>query len=164
MNQVGVDVNTASPALLTYVAGIGPKLAEKIVAHRDEQGPFPSRVSLRQVAGLGPKAFEQSAGFLARARRRRAARCQRHPSRELRGRAPGAEAGGVHLADAHDRTPGATGRTAVSSTARRAGGGTGDRRTDVGRHLRPIGAPGSRPARRCAACRSCAAMCSRWTT
>ena len=49
---------------LIGVSGIGPKLAEKIVAHRNEQGSFPSRASLRQVAGLGPKAFEQSAGFL----------------------------------------------------------------------------------------------------
>jgi len=64
VNQVGVDVNTASPALLTYVAGIGPKLAERIVAHRDENGPFKSRAALKKVSGLGPKAFEQSAGFL----------------------------------------------------------------------------------------------------
>jgi uncharacterized protein len=64
VNRVGVDVNTASPALLTYVAGIGPKLAERIVAHRDAMGPFASRAALRQVAGLGPKAFEQAAGFL----------------------------------------------------------------------------------------------------
>jgi uncharacterized protein len=64
VNQVGVDVNTASPALLTYVAGVGPKLAEKIVLHRQEQGPFTSRQALRKVAGLGPKAFEQAAGFL----------------------------------------------------------------------------------------------------
>ena len=64
VNQVGVDVNTASPALLTYVAGIGPKLAEKIVAQREQAGPFIERVALRQVSGLGPKAFEQSAGFL----------------------------------------------------------------------------------------------------
>ena len=64
VNQVGVDVNTASPALLTYVAGIGPKLAEKIVAHRDEVGPFPNRESLLNVHGLGTKAYEQSAGFL----------------------------------------------------------------------------------------------------
>jgi uncharacterized protein len=64
VNQVGVDVNTASPALLTYVAGIGPKLAEKIVAHRDANGVFRSRKQLREVSGLGPKAFEQSAGFL----------------------------------------------------------------------------------------------------
>jgi len=64
VNQVGVDANTASPALLTYVAGIGPKLAEKIVAHRNERGPFPSRAALKLVSGLGPKAFEQAAGFL----------------------------------------------------------------------------------------------------
>lgn len=64
VNAVGVDVNSASPALLTHVAGIGPKLAEKIVAHRDETGPFFSRAALRKVSGLGPKAFEQAAGFL----------------------------------------------------------------------------------------------------
>jgi protein Tex len=64
VNRVGVDVNTASPALLAYVAGIGAKLAEKIVAYRDENGTFDSRVALKKVAGLGPKAFEQAAGFL----------------------------------------------------------------------------------------------------
>jgi uncharacterized protein len=64
VNRVGVDANTASPALLTYVAGIGPKLAEKIVAHRNEHGAFGSRAGLKKVAGLGPKAFEQAAGFL----------------------------------------------------------------------------------------------------
>ena len=64
VNRVGVDVNTASPALLTHVAGIGPKLADRIVAHRDAAGPFRKRAALREVAGLGPKAFEQSAGFL----------------------------------------------------------------------------------------------------
>jgi len=63
VNRVGVDVNTASAALLTHVAGIGPKLAEKIVAHRDENGPFASREDLRSVPGLGPKAYEQCAGF-----------------------------------------------------------------------------------------------------
>ncbi len=63
VNQVGVDVNTASPALLAYVAGIGPKLAEKIVAYRDEHGKFSSRQELKEVPGLGPKAFEQCAGF-----------------------------------------------------------------------------------------------------
>jgi competence ComEA-like helix-hairpin-helix protein len=57
-------VNTASPALLTYVAGIGPKLAEKIVTHRDQHGVFSAREELRKVSGLGPRAFEQSAGFL----------------------------------------------------------------------------------------------------
>ncbi len=64
VNYVGVEVNTASPALLTHVAGIGPKLAERIVAHRDENGPFRSRAALKKVSGLGPKAFEQCAGFL----------------------------------------------------------------------------------------------------
>jgi uncharacterized protein len=64
VNQVGVDVNTASPALLTYIAGIGPKLAERIVAYRDRNGPFADRAALQRVSGLGPKAYEQSAGFL----------------------------------------------------------------------------------------------------
>ncbi|RPI94016.1 MAG: RNA-binding transcriptional accessory protein [Chloroflexi bacterium] len=64
VNRVGVDVNTASPALLTHVAGVGPKLAENIVAHRDANGPFRSRAALRKVTGLGPKAFEQAAGFM----------------------------------------------------------------------------------------------------
>ncbi len=64
VNHVGVDLNTASPALLTYVSGIGPKLAEKIVAHRDAHGPFRERRALLEVPGLGPKAFQQSAGFL----------------------------------------------------------------------------------------------------
>jgi protein Tex len=64
VNQVGVDANTASPALLEHVSGIGPKLAERMVAHRDEHGPFRSRKELAAVKGLGPKAFEQAAGFL----------------------------------------------------------------------------------------------------
>ncbi len=64
VNRVGVDANTASPALLTHVAGIGPKLATNIVAHRDANGPFKSRAALRKVTGLGPKAFEQAAGFM----------------------------------------------------------------------------------------------------
>jgi uncharacterized protein len=64
VNRVGVDINTASPALLTHVAGIGQKLAQNIVAYRDENGSFPNRKALRSVAGLGAKAFEQSAGFL----------------------------------------------------------------------------------------------------
>jgi uncharacterized protein len=64
VNRVGVDVNTASPALLGYVSGIGSKLAERMVAYRDENGVFADREAIRQVPGLGPKAFEQSAGFL----------------------------------------------------------------------------------------------------
>ena len=64
VNAVGVDVNTASPALLTHVAGVGPKLAGNIVAHRDQNGVFKAREELRKVSGLGPKAYEQSAGFM----------------------------------------------------------------------------------------------------
>ncbi len=64
VNAVGVDVNRASAALLTYVSGLGPRLARNIVAHRDEHGPFQTREALKQVPRLGPKAFEQAAGFL----------------------------------------------------------------------------------------------------
>jgi uncharacterized protein len=64
VNAVGVDVNTASAPLLTRVSGIGGGLAENIVAHRDANGPFRSRGTLKNVARLGPKAFEQCAGFL----------------------------------------------------------------------------------------------------
>jgi protein Tex len=64
VNYVGVDANTASAALLAYVAGISKKLAQAIVDYRDEHGPFQSRSELKQVRGLGPKAFEQAAGFL----------------------------------------------------------------------------------------------------
>src|SRR5262249_7054769 len=64
VNRVGVDVNTASPALLTYVAGVGPKLAERIVDYRNGRGPFADRKQLMDVPGLGPKAFQQAAGFL----------------------------------------------------------------------------------------------------
>ena len=64
MNAVGVDLNTASAALLARVSGVGPTLAESIVAHRDENGPFATRRDLLKVARLGPKAFEQAAGFL----------------------------------------------------------------------------------------------------
>ena len=64
VNAVGVDVNTASQELLTFVSGLGPALAKAVVEHRDAHGPFPSRDALRQVRRLGPKAFEQAAGFL----------------------------------------------------------------------------------------------------
>jgi uncharacterized protein len=64
VNGVGVDVNRASAQLLTYVSGLGPQLAKNIIAHRDENGPFNSRRELKKVPRLGPKAFEQSAGFL----------------------------------------------------------------------------------------------------
>ncbi len=64
VNKVGVDLNTASSALLTHVSGVGPKLAGNIVAYRDGNGPFKSRAALKKVTGFGPKAFEQSAGFM----------------------------------------------------------------------------------------------------
>lgn len=64
VNSVGVNLNTASPYLLAYVAGIGPSLAAKIVAYRSENGGFRSRAELMNVPRLGAKAFEQCAGFL----------------------------------------------------------------------------------------------------
>ncbi|SEB69063.1 Tex family protein [Rhodobacter sp. 24-YEA-8] len=64
VNAVGVDLNTASAPLLARVSGVGQGLAESIVAHRDANGPFASRRELLKVARLGPKAFEQAAGFL----------------------------------------------------------------------------------------------------
>src|SRR5690606_11402757 len=64
VNAVGVELNTASKELLTYVSGLGPSLAENIVRYRDANGAYPSRESLKSVPRLGPKAFEQAAGFL----------------------------------------------------------------------------------------------------
>jgi uncharacterized protein len=64
VNAVGVELNTASAPLLAHVAGVGETLAKRIVAHRNEHGAFASRAALRDVAGVGPKTFEQCAGFL----------------------------------------------------------------------------------------------------
>lgn len=64
VNQVGVNLNTASASLLKYVSGINSSLAKKIVAYRDTNGKITSREDLKKVSGLGPKAFEQCAGFL----------------------------------------------------------------------------------------------------
>ncbi len=64
VNAVGVEVNTASKELLTYVSGVGPRLAERIVQYRNEKGPFESRDDMKNVSGLGAKTFEQCAGFL----------------------------------------------------------------------------------------------------
>jgi uncharacterized protein len=64
VNRVGVDLNTASWALLRYVAGINERTAQKIVEYRNEHGRFRSRVELKAVSGFGPKTFEQAAGFL----------------------------------------------------------------------------------------------------
>ena len=64
VNNVGVELNTASRQLLSYVSGLGPSLAAAIVQHRDKNGPFKSRAAVKKVPRLGPKAFEQAAGFL----------------------------------------------------------------------------------------------------
>ncbi|HSH01860.1 MAG TPA: Tex family protein [Anaerolineae bacterium] len=64
VNQVGVDVNTASPALLGYVAGLNRGVADKVVGYRDENGRFTSRQQLLDISGIGPKTYEQAAGFL----------------------------------------------------------------------------------------------------
>lgn len=64
VNAVGVNLNMASAPLLSHIAGLGPSLAQNIVTHRDENGAFATRKALLKVAGLGPKAFEQCAGFL----------------------------------------------------------------------------------------------------
>ena len=64
VNRVGVDVNTASPSLLAYISGISKPIAKNIVAYREENGRFTNRKQLLKVAKLGPKAFEQCAGFL----------------------------------------------------------------------------------------------------
>ncbi|MFC1564356.1 Tex family protein [candidate division KSB1 bacterium] len=64
VNAVGVEVNTASKELLTYVSGLGPVLAKNIVEHRNKNGPFSNRKELKKVTRLGEKAFEQAAGFL----------------------------------------------------------------------------------------------------
>lgn len=64
VNQVGVDANTASVALLSYVAGLNKSVAQNFVSYRQENGPFASRVQFKKVPKLGPKAYEQCAGFL----------------------------------------------------------------------------------------------------
>jgi uncharacterized protein len=64
VNRVGVDLNTASPSLLSYVAGINMTIARNVVAYREEQGAFKDRKELKKVGKLGPKAYHQCAGFL----------------------------------------------------------------------------------------------------
>jgi len=64
VNRVGVELNQASMELLTYVSGLGPQIAKNIVTFRNENGPFSSRLEIKKVPRLGPKAFEQCAGFL----------------------------------------------------------------------------------------------------
>ena len=64
MNRVGVDLNSASVDLLKYVSGIGDKLAQNVVAYRDQHGLFTDRAQLHEIEGFGDKTFEQAAGFL----------------------------------------------------------------------------------------------------
>jgi uncharacterized protein len=64
VNAVGVEINTASGQLLQYVSGLSPRMADAIVKHRVKSGPFKSRDDLRKISGIGPKSFEQAAGFL----------------------------------------------------------------------------------------------------
>ncbi len=64
VNQVGVNVNTASPALLSHVAGLNKTISENIVKYREEEGKITSRAQIKKVPRLGAKAFEQAAGFL----------------------------------------------------------------------------------------------------
>jgi len=64
VNQVGVEINTASPTLLSFISGIGPGLADRIVAYRDKSGHFLNREKLQDVPGLGEKTYQQAAGFL----------------------------------------------------------------------------------------------------
>ena len=64
VSSVGADLNTASPELLSYIAGLGPSIAKRVVEHRSAQGPFLNRKALLKVKGLGPKTYEQCAGFL----------------------------------------------------------------------------------------------------
>jgi uncharacterized protein len=64
VNTVGADLNTASPALLQYISGIGPKTADALVTYRDTYGAFNQREDILQVSGIGPKTFEQASGFL----------------------------------------------------------------------------------------------------
>src|SRR5665811_623035 len=64
VNRVGVNLNTASKHLLTYISGLGPQLAQNIVDYRSDNGPFKARKELLKVKRMGEKAYEQSAGFL----------------------------------------------------------------------------------------------------
>jgi len=64
VNTIGININTASESLLSYVSGIGPKIAQNIIIYRNENGSFTSRTAIKKVPGLGAKAFEQAAGFL----------------------------------------------------------------------------------------------------
>ena len=64
VNAIGVDINTATPEILSYIAGISKKVADNIIEYRNENGPFKNRKEIKKVKGLGPKAFEQAVGFM----------------------------------------------------------------------------------------------------
>ncbi len=83
VNAVGVDLNTASPSLLKYIAGLTPAVAQAIVRQRETEGQFTSRKQLKKVRGLGGKAFEQCAGFLPDTRRGKYTRLNCNPPRIL---------------------------------------------------------------------------------
>ena len=89
VNYVGVDVNTASPALLRYVSGMNQLTARRLCEYRAKHGPFRNREQLKQVPGLGEATFVQAAGFLKIVQRRQSAGCHLDPSRELRAGAAG---------------------------------------------------------------------------
>ena len=100
VNRVGVDLNTASASLLEYISGITKTTARNIVAWREEHGRFQSRRELLKVPKLGPKAFEQCAGFMRITWRRESPGCHQRPSRELRrGKRAVSEAGSGDEAD-----------------------------------------------------------------
>ncbi len=83
VNAVGVEVNTASPHLLAYVSGLGPQLAKNIVTYRNDHGPFGSREEFKKVPRLGPKAFQQAAGFLRIRDGNEPSGCERRSSRSV---------------------------------------------------------------------------------
>jgi protein Tex len=140
VNRVGVDLNTASWALLRYVAGISERVAQKVVAHRDEKGAS-GRARSCSVSGFGPKTFEQAAGFPAHSRRRKSAG---HDGGASRNRTRGGTDRGVarrHGEGAH--------RQAGSHRESEAGGLPDGDRGDVhaGRHPRGVAQAGARSAR-----------------
>jgi len=83
VNAVGVEVNTASKHLLTYVSGLGPQLAQNIIDYRTENGPFRARKELLKVKRMGEKAFETSAGFLRNTKCRKSTRFKCSSPRKL---------------------------------------------------------------------------------
>ena len=161
VNKVGVNINTASKHILTYISGLGLALAENIVAYRAANGDFKDRKSLLKVPRLGAKAYEQAAGFLRVVGGSESARQQRRAPGVVsyrgadgrrRGRDGRATAGGQGAAQRHKtrkirgRRGGAADRDGHSRSARQAG--SRPARTVAGILVRPRRALGRRPARR----------------